>query len=51
MVPVVVAFEENVVDGVKVAAVRAGGVVSGISPEVEGIAGVECMAGDDLEGG
>ena len=50
LIPVVVAFEENVVDGVEVAAVRACGVVSGIPPEVEGIAGVECVARDDLEG-
>ena len=51
LVPVVVAFEKNVVDGVKVTAMRAGGVVSSIPSEAEGIAGVECVAGNDLEGG
>ena len=51
LIPVVVAFKENVVDGVGVAAVRACRVVSGISPKASGVAGVECVAGDDLEGG
>ena len=51
LVPVVVAFEKNVVDGVEIPAMRAGGVVSGIPPEAEGIAGVKCVAGDDLKGG
>ena len=51
LVPVVVAFEKNVVDGVKIPAMRAGGVVTGIAPEAERIAGVECVAGDDLKGG
>ena len=46
-----VAFEKNVVDGVKLAAVRACGVVPGIPPESEGVPGVECMARDDLKGG
>ena len=47
----VIAFEENVIDGVKVAAVGAGCVIAGVSPEAEGIASVESVARDDLEGG
>ena len=51
MVPVVVAFEKGVVDGVKVAAMGAGGVVPSVPPESEGIAGVECVSSDELESG
>ena len=50
-IPMVVAFEENVVDGVKVVAVRACRVVSGVPPESKGVTGVECVSGDDLESG
>jgi hypothetical protein len=50
-IPVVVAFEENVVDGVELAAMGACRVVTGVPPEPEGVAGIECVAGKNLESG
>ena len=48
-VPVVIALEEDVVDGVSVAAVGACGVVPSIPLKVGGVVGVECMSSDELE--
>ena len=45
-----IAVEENVVDGVAIAAVRACGVVASVGLKAGRIAGVECMAGNELEG-
>ena len=45
-----IAVKKDVVDGVAIAAVRACGVVASIGPEVGGIASVECVAGNELEG-
>jgi hypothetical protein len=47
----VIAAEEDVVDGVAIAAVWACGVVTRISSEVSRVAGVKGMAGDELEQG
>jgi hypothetical protein len=44
-----VTIEEDVVDGVLFTAVWAGGIVPGIGSEAGGVAGVECVAGDELK--
>ena len=44
-----VTIEEDVVNGVAIAAVWAGGVVTGVGSEAGRVAGVEGMAGDELK--
>ena len=50
-VPKMVTLEEDVVDGVEIAAVRTARVVTGVGSETGRVAGVERMSGDGLEGG
>ena len=50
-VPEVVTLEEDVVNGVKVAAMRTACVVSGVGLETGRVAGVESMSSDELECG
>ena len=47
----VIAVEKDVVDSVVISTVRACGVVISVGPEMGGIVGIECMAGDELKGG
>ena len=49
LVPEVVAVEEDVVDGMKVAAMWACGVVISSLSEPGGICGIKCVSGDGLE--
>ena len=48
-VPKVVAVEEDVVNGVLIAAVRTCGVVPGVRSKARGIGGVKGMSSDKLE--
>ena len=50
-VPKVVAVEEDMIDGVAVAAVRTGDVISGILAKAGGVCGIKSVSCDDLEGG
>ena len=49
-VPVMVAVEEDMVDGMSIAAVRTCRVVPGVLPEAGRVGGIEGMTGNDLEG-
>ena len=50
-VPKMVAVEEDVVSGIEIAAVRAGGVVVGSRSEVSGVSALEGMSRNELERG
>ena len=50
-IPEVVAVEEDVVDGVAIAAMRTCGVIPGILSKAQGICGVKGVSCNDLEGG
>ena len=50
-VPKVFAVEQNVVDGVSVAAVRTGSVVVSVLPKAGRVRRVECVSCNDLKGG
>jgi hypothetical protein len=50
-VPKVIAVEEDVVDGVAIAAMWAGGVVISVGSKAGRVASVESVAGDELKCG
>ena len=48
-VPKVITIEEDVIDGVAIAAVRAGGIIAGVGSEASGVVSIEGMTSDELE--